>query len=39
MNTLGNSFVLLNSQKHDHLTPGGAVQKFQFSLFRHEPIK
>ena len=39
MNTLGNSFVLLNSLNHNHLTPGGTVQKFQFSLFRREPVK
>lgn len=38
-NTLGSTFVLLDSQKHDHYTPGGAVQKFQFSLFRREPEK
>lgn len=31
---LGTSFVLLDSRKHEHRTPGGAIQKFQFSSFR-----
>lgn len=31
---LGNSFVLMETRKHDHHTPGGAIQKFQFSRFQ-----
>lgn len=31
---LGPSFELIESRRHDHRTPGGAVQKFQFSRFR-----
>jgi trans-aconitate methyltransferase len=31
---LGPNFVLLESRRHDHLTPSGAVQRFQFSVFR-----
>lgn len=31
---LGKSFELIESRSHDHLTPGGAVQKFQFSHFQ-----
>ncbi len=31
---LGSSFELVESRRHDHLTPGGATQKFQFSRFR-----
>lgn len=31
---LGNSFVLIESRRHDHHTPGGAIQKFQFSRFQ-----
>ena len=30
----GPGFALLSEQRHDHHTPGGAVQKFQFSTFR-----
>lgn len=33
---LGKSFVLLDSRRHDHHTPSGSVQKFQFSLFRRK---
>jgi hypothetical protein len=32
--TLGPAFELVESRKHDHLTPGGNTQRFQFSRFR-----
>ncbi|HEU5017203.1 MAG TPA: class I SAM-dependent methyltransferase [Pseudolabrys sp.] len=31
---LGDSFKLIDSRRHDHRTPGGAIQRFQFSLFQ-----
>ncbi|QZH74017.1 MAG: class I SAM-dependent methyltransferase [Erythrobacter sp.] len=31
---LGPAFTLLSELRHDHLTPGGSIQKFQFSTFR-----
>jgi SAM-dependent methyltransferase len=31
---LGNDFRLIDSRRHDHSTPWGAVQRFQFSTFR-----
>lgn len=31
---LGEGFDLVNERHHDHVTPGGSVQKFQFSTFR-----
>ena len=31
---LGDDFDLMSERRHEHLTPGGAVQKFQFSTFR-----
>jgi len=31
---LGSSFELVESRRHDHTTPSGAVQRFQFSRFR-----
>ncbi|WP_298352208.1 class I SAM-dependent methyltransferase [Rhodoblastus sp.] len=31
---LGPGFELLDQRRHDHRTPGGATQKFQFSTFR-----
>jgi trans-aconitate methyltransferase len=31
---LGKDFVLIDSRRHDHVTPWGAVQRFQFSTFR-----
>jgi SAM-dependent methyltransferase len=36
-NTLGNDFLLIDTRRHDHATPGGAVQRFQFSTFRRTP--
>jgi len=34
--TLGPDFELIESRRHDHLTPGGNTQRFQFSRFlRH----
>jgi trans-aconitate methyltransferase len=32
--TLGRDFVLTNTRQHDHATPWGAIQRFQFSTFR-----
>jgi SAM-dependent methyltransferase len=32
--TLGDGFDLIDARRHDHATPWGAVQKFQFSTFR-----
>jgi SAM-dependent methyltransferase len=31
--TLGGGFKLVESRRHDHLTPGGNTQRFQFSRF------
>jgi SAM-dependent methyltransferase len=31
---LGSDFVLTDTRRHDHATPWGAVQRFQFSTFR-----
>lgn len=31
---LGHSFELIESKRHDHQTPAGATQRFQFSRFR-----
>lgn len=31
---LGADFALLETRRHDHVTPAGAVQRFQFSVFR-----
>jgi 2-polyprenyl-3-methyl-5-hydroxy-6-metoxy-1,4-benzoquinol methylase len=31
---LGADFHLIDTRRHDHATPGGAVQRFQFSTFR-----
>lgn len=31
---LGGAFELTDHRRHDHVTPGGMVQKFQFSTFR-----
>ena len=33
-NLLGHSFELIESKRHDHQTPAGAIQKFQFSRFQ-----
>jgi SAM-dependent methyltransferase len=33
---LGEGFTLLSERRHDHQTPAGAVQKFQFSTFRKD---
>ena len=33
---LGNSFELIESRRHDHQTPAGATQKFQFSRFQRK---
>jgi trans-aconitate methyltransferase len=31
---LGSGFALVEQRRHDHKTPWGAIQRFQFSLFR-----
>jgi SAM-dependent methyltransferase len=31
---IGQEFELVNELRHEHLTPGGSVQQFQFSTFR-----
>jgi SAM-dependent methyltransferase len=31
---LGRGFDLVSEHRHDHMTPGGSIQKFQFSTFR-----
>jgi SAM-dependent methyltransferase len=31
---LGPAFLLVDTRRHDHLTPGGVTQHFQFSVFR-----
>ena len=31
---LGRSFELVETRRHDHVTPGGNVQRFQFSRFQ-----
>ncbi len=33
----GAEFTLVDSRRHEHLTPWGAIQKFQFSTFRFQP--
>jgi SAM-dependent methyltransferase len=33
---LGEGFTLVESRGHDHMTPAGKTQRFQFSLFRRE---
>ena len=33
---LGSSFKLAEGRRHEHKTPGGAIQRFQFSRFRRE---
>ena len=35
--TLGHGFELIDSRRHEHTTPWGATQKFQFSTFRRRP--
>jgi SAM-dependent methyltransferase len=32
----GPSFKLIESRRHDHLTPGGTIQRFQFSRFQRQ---
>jgi 2-polyprenyl-3-methyl-5-hydroxy-6-metoxy-1,4-benzoquinol methylase len=34
--TLGSAFKLIDTRRHEHITPWGTSQKFQFSTFRHE---
>jgi hypothetical protein len=33
---LGPSFKLIESRRHDHRTPSGSVQRFQFSRFQRQ---
>ena len=33
---LGNAFALVETRRHDHRTPMGGVQHFQFSIFRRQ---
>ena len=35
--TLGPRFRLIHTRRHEHVTPWGAAQPFQFSVFRHMP--
>ena len=35
--TLGQGFELIDTRRHEHITPWGATQKFQFSTFRRQP--
>jgi len=35
--TLGEGFELVDTRRHEHVTPWGAAQKFQFSTFRRQP--
>lgn len=35
--TLGADFRLMSTRRHEHVTPWGALQPFQFSVFRHQP--
>lgn len=34
---LGPSFILMESRRHDHRTPAGVIQRFQFSRFWRAP--
>jgi SAM-dependent methyltransferase len=34
--TLGRRFELIDTRRHEHATPWGVIQKFQFSTFRRE---
>jgi SAM-dependent methyltransferase len=34
--TLGSGFELIDSRRHEHITPWGTPQRFQFSTFRRE---
>jgi len=35
--TLGSEFLLIDTRRHEHATPWGAIQRFQFSTFRRTP--
>jgi SAM-dependent methyltransferase len=35
--SLGDGFELIDTRRHEHVTPSGVTQKFQFSTFRREP--
>jgi SAM-dependent methyltransferase len=35
-NVLGPAFKLIESRRHDHRTPGGTTQRFQFSWFQRQ---
>jgi hypothetical protein len=34
--TLGGSFALVDTRRHEHATPWGSTQRFQFSVFRRK---
>jgi trans-aconitate methyltransferase len=34
--TLGDAFAFVETRRHDHRTPMGGVQRFQFSIFRRQ---
>ncbi|PWR18334.1 class I SAM-dependent methyltransferase [Zavarzinia compransoris] len=36
--TFGAGFVLIDSRTHDHVTPWGSTQRFQFSTFRRDAL-
>jgi SAM-dependent methyltransferase len=36
-NVLGSAFELVETRRHDHQTPMGSTQRFQFSVFRRIP--
>jgi trans-aconitate methyltransferase len=35
--TLGSGFEVIDTRRHEHVTPWGATQKFQFTTFRRQP--
>jgi len=35
---LGSDFTLIDTRRHDHATPWGAIQRFQFSTFRRNYV-
>lgn len=35
--TLGTGFEVIDTRRHEHVTPWGATQKFQFTTFRRQP--
>ncbi len=35
---LGTGFELIDARRHEHSTPWGAIQRFQFCVFRRSPV-